>query len=161
MGGGEGEGIQQLLLKRKRFKLRRSWALGSTWSVLAGWWRERNLLLRVRQINLQMHQSRLKRHQKKIVGTLYTWLQALNIKDNDFTIYAALNWCTGRRYINYLHRILHKTLPCNGSQTCDTCSSLHRCLRSGTVMTCKESEIIIKNLDVNCLLFIDVILFRV
>ena len=108
-----------------------------------------------------MLQSRLKRRQNMIFGTLHTWLLAVNIKDDGFTIYAALNWCTGRRHSNYLHRIPHKTLPCNDSQTCDTCSSLHRCLRSDTVMTCKESEIIIKNFDVKCLLFINVILFRV
>ena len=57
------------------------------------------------------------------------------------------------------HRILHKTLPCNGSQTCDTCSSLHRCLRSDMVMTYKESEIKIKNFDVIWFLLIKVILF--
>ena len=62
--------------------------------------------------------------------------------------------------INYLRKILHKTLLSNGSQTCDTCSSLHRCLRSDMVMTYMESKIILKKVDVKCHI-IKVILFWV
>ena len=62
--------------------------------------------------------------------------------------------------INYLRKILHKTLLSNGSQTCDTCSSLHRCLRSDMVMTYMESKIILKKVDVKCHI-IKVILFCV
>ena len=64
---------------------------------------------------------------------------------------AAPVWIDRVKHVNYLFRkILRKNLLRNGSQTSDTCSSLHRYLRSGKVMTYMESEIIIKEVDVKC-----------